>query len=168
MSSAIKPVSEGHLITAFPAVALGVAATPLTDQVRALLTRVVVDSALHGPDMFELTFHDRDSRVLADTGIAIGTPVTISATAAGRTVPARLLVGEVTAIEGVFAELNQTIVRGYSADHRLHRVRRTRTFVNMKDSDIARKVAADAGLTVGVVEQTTTAHEHVGQVNQTD
>ena len=36
-------------------------------------------------------------------------------------------------------------VRGYTQDHRLQRVRRTRTFVNMSDADIARKIARRTG-----------------------
>lgn len=159
-------VTEGNLITAAAEVSVG--ATPLPEECVRRLTRVVVDLHQHLPDMFELTFADRDSVVLDRGGLEIGAKVSIAANAAGAQSRQTIVVGEVTAIEGVFAELNHTVVRGYSADHRLQRRRLSRTFLNMKDSDIARQVAADAGLTVGEIEQTRTAHEHVGQVNQTD
>lgn len=160
--------TEGNLITVAAAVFVGPSATPLADECVRRLTRVVVDAHEHLPDMFELTFADRDSVVLEKGGLDIGTVVTVTAGAAGRPESHTLVVGEVTAIEGVFAELNQTVVRGYTADHRLQRRRLSRTFLNMKDSDIARQVAADAGLDIGEIEQTRTAHEHVGQVDQTD
>ncbi len=164
----MHPVTEGNLITSRPIVSVGVSATPLAEECARCITRVVVDAHRHLPDMFEITFQDRDSVVLGTGGLGIGTVITIAATAAAGATPHTLIVGEIVAIEGVFAELNQTVVRGYSADHRLQRRRLSRTFLNMKDSDIARQVATDAGLTVGQLEQTRTAHEHVGQLNQTD
>jgi len=160
--------ATGNLIKSIPTVSVGRPGRPLAAVAHERIVRLVVDTSLHLPDMFEITFHDRDSIVLARGGLAIGTVVTISGTAPGTTTIGSLLVGEITSIEGVFAEVNRTVVRGYSADHRLQRRRRTRTFVNMKDSDIARKVAVDAGLEIGAVEQTRTAHDHVAQINQTD
>ena len=70
--------------------------------------------------------------------------------------PAKPLIeGEVTAIEGSYGDRNSlTVVRGCTLDHRLQRVRRTRTFVNAKDSDVARQLAGDAGLQVGVIDAT--------------
>jgi hypothetical protein len=38
----------------------------------------------------------------------------------------------------------------------------------MKDSDIAKQVAGDAGLKVGTIDETKAAHDHIAQVSQTD
>jgi hypothetical protein len=80
-----------------------------------------------------------------------------------------LVRGEVTSLEGRYENLNCfTVVRGYDLTHRLQRVRRTRTFVNMTDSDIASRVAGEAGLTDVRVESSGTTHDHIGQCDQTD
>jgi len=60
------------------------------------------------------------------------------------------------------------VVRGYDLCHRLQRARRTRSFENMTDSDVARQIAQAAGLTVGTVTSTQTVHEHLLQCNQSD
>ena len=61
-----------------------------------------------------------------------------------------------------------TVVRGYEQAHRLQKARHTRTFVNMTDSDVAKKIARDAGLKIGTVDDTSTAHDHLAQIAQTD
>lgn len=142
---------------------------PLPREALSLLERLVVDSHLHLPDMVEITFFDEPGTVLSLTAAAVGDPITIRGQAAGSSAgPTVLFVGEVTSIEAAFGRTCHTVIRGYSADHRLQRVRKTRTFLNMTMSDIARKIAGQAGLPVGEVATTRTAHEHVGQLNQTD
>src|SRR5262249_54472412 len=52
--------------------------------------------------------------------------------------------------------------------HRLQRARRTRSFDNVTDADIARRIAEEAGLTQLDITPTRTVHEHVLQCNQSD
>lgn len=151
-----------------PGIGIGQGESALPDAALASVERVVVDSHVNLPDMFEITFLESAGHTLELTGIEIGSLVTIVAPRSDGTDVEPILVGEVTSIEGVFAEARRTVVRGYSAEHRLQRVRRTRAFLNMKKSDIARKIARDAGLKIGEVQETKTAHDHLGQVNQTD
>lgn len=147
----------------------GPQAAPLASDLGVRVMRVVVDSNLHLPDMFEITFDDWDGGVLTEAKIAVGTQITIAAGTPGSAATSPLITGEVTAIEGAFDYLvRRTTVRGYDPSHRLQRVRRTRTFVNARDSEIASQIASDAGLTVGVIQRTSVVHDHVGQVNQTD
>lgn len=163
------PLTNGLLVTALPSIYVGTEGEPLPERSAALLERVVVDSNAHLPDMFEITLRDNGQNALTGTGIAVGVPIEVWAAAPSASHATQLILGEVTAIEGVFDRwLARTIVRGYTRDHRLQRARRSRTFLNMKDSDIARQVAAQAGLTVGEVEETRATHDHVAQVNQTD
>lgn len=154
-------MTSGNMVTVVPTIGLGTSGTPLADEFAARVGMVVVDSRRMRPDMFEITFHDPDGTLLTAAGIEIGTPVTI-------TEKRRLVVGEVTAIEGVYGRLRHTVVRGYGRDHRLQRARRSRTFTNMTDSDIARQVASGAGIEVGTITPTTVVHDHIGQVDQTD
>lgn len=159
MTGAVR--DAGAMVTVVPSIAIGAGGTPLPEAAAERVGLVVVDSRRMRPDMFEITFFDPDGLVLDAAGIALGTPVTISA---GRP----LITGEVTAIEGVYGRLSHTVVRGYTADHRLQLAQRSRTFTGMTDADVAREVALDAGLTIGVISPTRAVHDHVGQLNQTD
>ncbi len=148
---------------------VGPARRPLPDRLAAAIVRAVVDQSVRLPDMFELVFDDRGLADELVTELAIGTEVGIAAPSPLRPGdPRMLMTGEVTALEAEYGETAYLTIRGYSQDHRLQRVRRSRTFVNMSDADIARKLARDAGLVAGEVTATRTVYEHVGQVNQTD
>jgi phage protein D len=154
----------------WPTVKVGkVVGIPLLPTVSEHLIRAVVDTHLHLPDMFELTFHDLEGSVVKDAGLEIGSTVEIAAGAADSNTTTSLIKGEVTSIEAICQEgLVYSIVRGYERAHRLQRAKRTRTFVNMKDSEIAAQVAEKAKIEKGVIEETSVAHEHIAQVAQTD
>jgi phage protein D len=144
-------------------------AAPLNPLIEPQLSRVVVDTHLHLPGMFELWFLDEEGTVLETAGLSIGQVVEIHGGAATDTEAKRLIVGEVTSLEAVCADLYiYSVARGYEKDHRLQRAKRSRTFLNMKDSDIAQQIASEAGLTVGTVDATATTHDHIAQVTQTD
>jgi phage protein D len=133
------------------------------------LVCTVVDTRLHLPDMFELTFEDSDNSVVGDTMVRIGSLVEVYGGAAGSPSAPCLIKGEVTSIEGDYHGTTiHTIIRGYEKSHRLQRSSRTRTFVDMKDSDIAAQIAREAGLTETDITDTSTTHRHVSQVSQTD
>jgi uncharacterized protein len=81
----------------------------------------------------------------------------------------RLFQGEITGLEPEFSnDKPPTLtVRGYDRRHRLMGRRKTRTFLNMKDSDIANQIAADWSLKPAV-DDTRLTLEYVLQHNQTD
>src|SRR5262249_40041830 len=68
-----------------------------------------------------------------------------------------LIVGEITALEPEFVTSRLPVlkVRGYDRRHRLQRGRKTRTFVQKKDSDIASQIGGEAGLTVNATDSGT-------------
>ncbi|MEN8260060.1 MAG: contractile injection system protein, VgrG/Pvc8 family [Pseudomonadota bacterium] len=80
-----------------------------------------------------------------------------------------LFKGEITGLEPEFPNGDPPIlvVRGYDRRHRLMRTDKTRSFVNMKDSDVASQIAGEAGLTPEV-EDTQVTLDYVLQHNQTD
>lgn len=80
-----------------------------------------------------------------------------------------LFKGEITGLEPEFSndEPPTLTVRGYDRRHRLMRKRKTRPFLNMKDSDIAGQIAGDGGLTPQVHDTGVTL-DYVLQHNQTD
>jgi phage protein D len=77
--------------------------------------------------------------------------------------------GEITGLEPDFPEARPPTltVRGYDRRHRLMRERKTSSFTNLKDSDIASKLAGNAGLSPKV-EDTGVMLPYVLQHNQTD
>ena len=81
----------------------------------------------------------------------------------------RLFQGEITGLEPEFPlEDTPTLtVRGYDRRHRLMGKRNTRTFLNMKDSDIANQIAGDWSLRPDV-QDTGVTFDYVLQHNQTD
>jgi phage protein D len=140
---------------------------PLNPTVTSKLVRTVVDTSLLRPDMFELWFLDREGIVVDEAMLSIGTEITVSL-GSGPT-SSDLIVGEITSIEGDFDELiHFTVVRGYEHAHRLQRARRSRTFLDSTDGDIARRVASDAQLRVGDIQDPGVTHAYMPQVAQTD
>jgi len=127
---------------------------------------------LDGPDSFAVTFtiwdSDRQELKHFDDGpLAPGAKVEIRAGYADRL--SSLIEGEVTALEPEFPDTAAPTLRlvGYDSLHRLRRGRRTRTFLAMKDSEIAQKVARELGLGARVDDSGVT-HEYVLQNNRSD
>jgi phage protein D/phage baseplate assembly protein gpV len=135
------------------------------------LLEIVVDTSLYLPSMFTLEVLDERLKWVDDALLDIGKPVEISLKTdeeAGG-VQGTLIKGEITALEPHFSAKGRTtmLVRGYDKSHRLHRGKKTRTFLKMKDSDIASKIASEAGLTAQV-DATTVTYDFVLQNNQTN
>jgi phage protein D len=155
--------------TTFASIKVGAGGSALPHDAEARVIRTVAETHLHLPGMFEITFNDVAGDVVSLGGLSIGTPVQIFGPGGEDGTPKLLIDGEVTAIEGIFERLNFiTVVRGYDKAHRLQRTRRTQTFLDMKDSDIASQLAEGAGLTAGQIDTSATTHAHLGQCDQTD
>jgi phage protein D len=142
---------------------------PLDQGLEPIMERVVVDDHLHLPDMFAITLRDADRDVLSQTRISIGSEVRISGQAMGQTFESLLIAGEVTSLEADYEEDGARLtIRGYDHSHRLVGGRRTETYRDVTDADIARTIADRAGVRVGEIDETTTSHEHISQANLSD
>lgn len=136
------------------------------------LRRVQVQEDLNTPNMFSLTFYNWDDVKLTHTWSDkdLFTPGRAISISLGYVDDLHTVMsGEITSLEPVFEAGNTPtlMVRGYDRRHRLQRQRHTRTFTNMKDSAIVRKVAMGAGLRTNV-KDTGVVLEYVLQHNQTD
>jgi len=148
----------------WPVVLVG--GTALSGIAAGCLARTEVDTHLLLPAMFMLSFEDLTGAALDAAGLDIGAQVQVQA---GEGSASRLITGEVTAIEGYYrGAAGRTVVRGYDLCHRLQRARRTRSFDNATDSDVAQEIAKGADLPLGEISATDTVHEHLLQCNQTD
>ena len=140
----------------------------LSADVEGQLESVVVVDRLAMPDMFTLVFRDPERDVLGRAGIDIGKPVVISATSLTGDAPEPLIDGEITSIETDYDTMGaRAVARGYDRSHRLAAGRKTKTYQNVKYSDIASQIAGAAGLTPDTDDSGSTV-EHVLQANQSD
>lgn len=147
--------------------------SPLPVEARLHIISLTVDQDVDLPGMFTLELTDSDSQNEETTWIndeelfAIGNVVEVKLGYADDL--ETLIIGEMTGIEPEFAfdRLPSLTVRGYDRRHRLQRGRKTQTFLQQKDSDIAAKIAQDAGLTAEV-EDSQVVHDYILQAEQTD
>jgi phage protein D len=142
--------------------------TDLQPQLMDDLTQVTVDSNLHLPDMFEIRVHDESLEHIDRGPFALGAAVEIGVRDDENRSEEKLIVGEITALEPDFEQGTQAMltVRGYDRSHRLHRGTHVQAFTQVTDSDMASRIAQDAGLRADV-DATSQIYEHVLQDNQT-
>lgn len=141
----------------------------LEESLERYVEEVIVDEHLELPAMFAITLHDAKKDILDRAGLRIGARVEIATVGLRSQEPLPLIDGEVVSIDCDYDDTGQRlVVRGYTPTHRLHRGRRTRTFVNVTDSEIVKRVAEEAGIEIGAVESTSKVYEHVTQANQSD
>ncbi len=155
------------------------------------LLEVVVDTNLHLPAMFTIDVQDtldvqtgkleytdaNTFEVGAEVKIEIETDAIPSET---MVVKSTLIVGEITAIEPIFAADNwQPVlrIRGYDRSHRLTRGTKTRTFGDanprgsgVTEDQIVKTIAHETGLSteIDTSEISSIKYFHVLQYNQTD
>ena len=138
----------------------------------ARVEEIVVDTSLGMPGMFSIRLHDVDLTWLDDTQLDFGKTVQIDAVVdadiSSSGTPVTLISGEITALEPNFESDGRVsmAIRGYDKTHRLYFGRTTKTYLNIKDSDLASQVAGAAGLTVEA-DATTVTYTQVFQYNQT-
>jgi phage protein D len=147
--------------------------SPLPTKVEPYVLRLTVDVDTELPSMFTIELAGADSQGtdipwIDDQDLfAVGNVVEIKLGYAGNV--ATLMIGEITSLEPEFTfyTLPNLLIRGYDRRHRLLRGRKTRTFIQQKDSDIVAQIASEAGLSCQATD-TQVVHDYVAQVNQTD
>ena len=148
------------------------------------ILQISVEESLHLPGMFTIVLTNSPGREHEESWYlkelcVIGKPIKIRfISSTMRNVEFQkqqqdyILEGEITAIETHFTEQSQApiVVRGYDVSHRLHRGRYNRSFQNMTDTDIVKKIASEVGMEIGndTVEDSGGPHDYVFQENQTN
>lgn len=155
-----------------PNIKILVQGKPLTPKVEADFVSAKVSEDLEAPSMFELKFVTWDVEKQKFTWIdeevfELGDTVEIQM--GYKKDLQTVMVGEITGLEPEFFqdETPILVVRGHDLRHRLLRGRQTKSFTQMKDSEIVSKIAKAKGLTPKV-EDTKVKLEYVLQHNQTD
>ncbi|BET49302.1 MULTISPECIES: VgrG-related protein [Streptomyces] len=141
----------------------------LPDTVAPMLTDGWVDQGVNVPAAFRLTFRDPYHRLLGELNVQFGTKVVITPIADGQGKNNPLLTGEVTGLETDYDGTGGfTVIRGYDYGHRLMRQRRVAAYRNQKASDIARKLVAMDGVSIGRIQATKGTYAFIAQPNVTD
>ncbi|HEX5721062.1 MAG TPA: contractile injection system protein, VgrG/Pvc8 family [Thermoanaerobaculia bacterium] len=155
-----------------PEVRLRVDGQDVPLEAEADVIEVSVLQDVSAPGMFALRLMNWDLEKLQytwsdDPLFSEGAEVEVLMGYAGDLAP--VLVGEVTGLEPEFqADETPTVtIRGYDRGHRLLRGHKTRSFTQVKDSDIVAQVAQEAGLTPEAEDSQVTL-DYVLQHNQTD
>ncbi len=138
--------------------------TPAMDD----LIQVTIDTSLHLPDMFTLHLHDERLKWVDEGPFGLGKAIEISALPDEGNTSQVLFKGEITALEPDYGEGTQAtlVVRGYDRSHRLHRGTHSKAYLQVTDSDLATRIAQEAGLRAQV-DATTEVYDHILQHNQT-
>lgn len=133
------------------------------------LAEVRVQDNLRLPDTFQIRLADPALEHVDTDLFKIGAEVEILFGAPDAKTMTSLLKGQIAAVEPEFGAQGALIAaRGYDHSHALNRSKRTQTFQNMTADDIARKLAAKAGLRPGTIDGAGAPHEFVQQNNETD
>jgi phage protein D len=158
--------------TLTPAFRILIDGTALAEEVRSDLIAVTVLEDMDATGMFSFSLYGWDEQRMEvkwmdDARFREGNAVEIEMGYKDRM--QTLFKGEITGLEPEFPRDSHPLltVRGHDRRHRLMRTRRTRTFVNMTDSDIAAQIAGDAGLSPETEDSSVTL-DYVLQHNQTD
>lgn len=148
------------------------------------VTELTVEQSLHLPAMVVLRLHDvgdhaetHSTTYFSNTdtpAFPIGAELEVSlgrggTGSGGGSDPAPIFKGEITAVELAVDEHQPPtlIVRGYDRGHRLHRGRVSKSYQNVSDSDVAKQLAQQAGLSCGA-DSTSVVHDYLYQKNQTN
>jgi len=158
--------------TLVPTFRVSINGADLPEEAAADLLSVTVHEDVDAPGMFtlRLTNWDMFKQEVTwsdDSLFAVGGEVEVQMGYVDQL--EQLIVGEITGLEPEFSasEAPLLIVRGYDRRHRLLRGRKTRSFTQVKDSDIASQIASDLGLSARA-EDTRVTLDYVLQHNQTD
>jgi len=130
------------------------------------LMRATVEQGLHLPALCTIRIQDDDLSLADNNRIAVGSGLKVEMGSSNdlKTVFDGEIVG--LELEPTPAGALTLIIRGYDKSHRLHRGRRTQSFIQVTDSDLATRIARDVGLQPDV-ESTSEVYEYILQGNRT-
>lgn len=143
--------------------------SPLDPAIRNNLLEVRVKDNLALPGTAQVRLADPMLETVDSHPLQLGKDLEIKAGAIGDSAPRTIFKGEVVAIEPEFNEESCVIsVRALEYSHRLRQNRGSRTFQQMKATDMVRKVLSEVGLQAGTVKSTSVVHKYFHQGAETD
>src|SRR5215470_13470348 len=143
--------------------------SPVPDEFMKSLAEVTVENSLHMPDVATVILNDPSLRWIDNAMLAPGKSLEVSTmSTAERSRSRPVFDGEIVEIEPEFGnKTHRLTIRAFDRLHRLARGKRVRSFQNVTDSDVATRLAKEAGLQPGV-ESTRQVHDYLFQNNETN
>jgi uncharacterized protein involved in type VI secretion and phage assembly len=133
------------------------------------IEEIIVDSAMRVPEMCTITLHS-DAPDLAMMGkFKIGGTIEVKVGSDGS--GSTLFTGEITGLEPNFERGGKAslMIQAYDKSYRLHRGKKSRTFLDQSDSDIIRMMLGEAKVAIGAVKPPSIiTHKFMIQYNQTN
>ncbi len=130
------------------------------------LLEMHIDSSLHLPDAATIVLTDNNTKWADHADVMPGK--TLQIISRNGEVEDTIFDGEIVGLEPSFGAAEQKVtISAFDRLHRLSRGRSAKTFVQMTDSDIMKKIISDSGLDADVTS-TSEVHDHVFQSNQTN
>lgn len=143
--------------------------SPASKEIDGAIISVTVEQDVDMPAMFTIVLHfdARQTKMIDEPTIADGKEIEILVGYADQ--EKSICIGKITAMEPRFDDQGTThVIRGFDYSFAMHRNAKSRSFVKQTDSDIAKKIAAEASGLTAKVEATTQVHDYVYQHNQTN
>ena len=145
-----------------------VAGQALAPQWRDCLTEVKVVDSLTLPDMAMVRITDPKAENIDSHPLQLGKDLEIKASTKESKATTSIFKGQIAAVEPEFGQNGCIIsIRAYDKAHKLSRQKKTRTFQQVKASDMASKVANENGLSPQITS-TDTVHEFFQQSNESE
>lgn len=132
------------------------------------MLEVVVENSLFMPDSCTIRLNDSEVKHIDNTMFKLGAKIEVGMGESQSAVE-KIFEGEIVGIDADLAAhaMASFVVRCLNKGHRLNRQQKRRTFLQMKVSDIANKIAGEHGLS-SEVDDAGAVHEYICQNNQTD
>lgn len=139
------------------------------EQFMAALLEIQVETSLHMPDVATFTLLDPRLEWIDSDKIAPGKSIKVLTRSSTRNSEAQTVFdGEIVEIEPGFDHTShKLVIRAYDRLHRLGRGKQVRSFQNVTDSDVVKRIAQEVGLRVDV-GNTRRVYPYLFQNNQSN
>jgi phage protein D len=165
----LSPDARQHATDTAESVRITVNGATLGEEWLGMLLDVHVRDNLLLPDFAVVRFRDPHGEQVDSSPLKLGASLKVAFGAARERSPTEVFSGEVVALEPEWRDDGVIIAaRAFDKGHRLNRKKQSFTYVQMKASDIVRRVASRAGLAAGQIDSTTVVHDHMQQSQETD
>ncbi len=142
---------------------------PITKDLHGKINSLVVENSLTLHDVATIEFLDHEINLIDEEKFKIGDPIEIKVAFGQNGEETTIFKGEVVECEPEYKlPLISLKVRAFDEAHRLARGKHVRDFQNVTDSDIAKKIAGEAGLDPKGVQSTSVTYPYVFQDNQSN
>lgn len=162
MTNSTRKPMEGAVSTIY----LNIDGKKIERELFDLIDEIVVERSLQLPDMATVTFRDLTGLLVDDEQFKPGVKIKVMAEVEEN--ENTVFDGEIIEIEPRYTQATQQLrLRAFDRLHRLARGTHTRSFQNVSDTDLVKKLASEVGLKADVTSSSV-IHPYVLQHNQTN